>query len=1279
MTAAAPAADLHPITPGLLVLHGNRLEDLRDAVLGWLALHPLAPLEEEVLLVQSNGAAEWLKMALAAATGVCAATRVELPARFLWRSYRQMLGELPQRSALDKDTLSWRLLRLLPVLAGQADFAPIAGFLRGDEPDRALQLAGRLADLFDQYQVYRADWLDAWARGEEVLIAPGSAAPVTPLPADQRWQAALWRAVLAELDDAQRAATRPAVHARFVQALLDGHAPQRPLPRRVVLFGAAQVPGQTLQALAALAQRCQVLLAVPNPCRYHWADIIEGRELLRSTTLRQRHTPRPGNEGLAQVEPQHLHQHAHPLLAAWGRQGRDFMRALDAFDDAEAASRRYALPGGELPRIDLFDHELDAERDAHHPPSLLVQVQRAIRDLVPLAELPRAVVARSDRSVVFHIAHSAQREVEILHDQLLDLLAQPPVPADDGGLGRALEPRDIVVMVPDVEVFAPAIRSVFGQVGREDARYIPFEIADLRQRGHNPLVLAMEWLLRAPSQRFGLAELKDLLDVPAVARRLGLDPAELPRLAAWMEGAGIRWGLHARQRAGLGLQACGEQNSAMFGLRRMLLGYAAGNSAAFAAGASSTSAADRGADSALIWPYDEIGGLEATVVGALDELLAQLSRWWALAAEPATPSLWAERGRALLDALFEPTDERERLTLAGLRGALSGWLEACATAGFDAAVPVEVLREAWLDGVDSPGSGRRFLAGGVTFCTLMPLRSVPFEVVCLLGMNDGDYPRATRRSDFDLLGWPGQARPGDRSRRDDDRYLMLEALLSARRALYISWSGRSLRDNSEQPPSVLVGQLRDYLGAGWRAADPPPDEPADQPATPQSAQRLLQQLSTEHPLQPFSRRYFEAPTTAEPDDPAMPRALLTYAREWRAAHADSAASSLEAPGVADTTGLPPFESSDQPVTLAQLLRFLKNPVKEFFRVRLHVVHPDDETPCADDEVFALDGLADWQLLSELAADPQGQVPPGATAAGAVAGLVQARLARATGSGRLPLAGPGQRVAQALQRDAEPMLAQWLQLQADYPSPAPQQALEFSVDEQGLRLQDWSDGLRTSAVGAEVVWISSTASKLMTKPHKKTGARQPVPDKLLDIWVRLLASAASGHATQAILLGRDACLQLAPLPAHLAAAHLAELLAIWRAGMQQPIPLPLRSALAAAADKDAQPVYDGSPYPGGRPGDCVEACLARCFPDYDALLGPSLHPLGATPGGSSGAGDGDDDDAERLRNSLFLDLAQRVYAPLLDWAATHHTVRPWAGAPADLSGDHADPGTDEGDD
>ncbi|WP_037484992.1 exodeoxyribonuclease V subunit gamma, partial [Sphaerotilus natans] len=222
------------IQPGLLVLHGNRLELLQQAVFAWLDRQPLDPLEPDVLLVQSNGIAEWMKMSLARRSGVCAASRVELPARFLWRLYRAMLGRdgAPARSPFDKAPMTWRLMQALPGWVERPGFEPLRQFLeagaaRGDaldDPVRRLQLAERLADLYDQYQIYRADWLDDWGRGREALrLGDGRE---MALPEAQRWQARLWHGLLASLDESGRRAVRSDVHRRFVAAVEAGGAPR---------------------------------------------------------------------------------------------------------------------------------------------------------------------------------------------------------------------------------------------------------------------------------------------------------------------------------------------------------------------------------------------------------------------------------------------------------------------------------------------------------------------------------------------------------------------------------------------------------------------------------------------------------------------------------------------------------------------------------------------------------------------------------------------------------------------------------------------------------------------------------------------------------------------------------------------------------------------------------------------------------------------------------------------------------------------------------------------
>jgi exodeoxyribonuclease V gamma subunit len=1189
----------NPITPGFIVLHGNRSEDLAQTLITWLGGHPLAPLEEEVILVQSSGMAEWFKMALAQQSGVCSAARVELPGRFVWRAYRQVLGAqaVPRESPLDKLPMTWRLMQVLPGLLAQPEFAPMARYLQAQAPSaspmapsladdtRLLQLASQLADLFDQYQNYRTDWLQAWAAGRDELSNPAGQAQ--PLAEDQRWQPALWRAVVGTLTPAQRSATRPDLHRQVLDKLQGGEDFAGRVPRRLVVFGMSHIPGAMLEMLAALAPHSQVILAVPNPCRFYWGDIMEGRELFK--IARRRHPNRQALSAPPALED--MHMHAHPLLAAWGRQGRDFVRQLDAFDDAVATAQAFPLL-----KIDLFD---EATETADTP--MLTRVQQRIRDLEPLGvRHDDAPLATDDRSVVFHVAHSPVRELEVLHDQLLAMLAGTRQTGQKGQK-TPLNPRDIVVMVPDVQSMAPAIRAVFGQYPRHDKRFIPFDIADLSAKSSSPVIQSVEWLLGLPVHRCGLSELVDLLEVPAVAQRFGIDAEKRPQLTQWMAGAGIRWGLHAEQRAQLDLAACGDQNSAWFGLQRMLLGYAAGDmhDVPHAQGWQGTE------------PYAEVGGLDAELAGGLAHLLQTLSEWWLHTQRVATPEAWREHAQWLLAALFKAADEVDTQALTALQDGLSHWLRACEQAGFAQEVGLAALRQGWMDALQVPSLEQRFRAGGVTFCTLMPMRAIPFEVVCLLGMNDGDYPRRTQRSDFDLMGQRGMFRPGDRSRQHDDRQLMLEALLSARRALYVSWTGHSVRDNSEQPPSVLVSQLRDYIASAW-------------------GDEAVKVRTTSHPLQPFNRRYFEAGSP-----------LLTYAREWRSVHdAQSAA------GQPSDTVLPEGAPDTRaPLDQERLVRFLRNPVKAFFKERFGVSFWSPEDEPGDTEAFGFDGLENYQLIQS-----QIQHWPAPTACAALDEGINRQLDALQRAGGLPMQGLGQLKKSELQGTLTAMAQAWTGVGQAFPEVSERIAVSHNYTDSGtgtaphptVVLRDWLDGICQNDAG-ERAWVMLEASKLTAKSGKTHVAR---PDKLLHAWLQSMLAAAAGQVLQGRVVGQDGELHILPMPPDLAFESLNILCQVWLQGQQAPLPLPLKTALVLASGAPSE--EDGKTetkaevtYEGG--GDTMseqlaevrEMCLARVFPNFEALC------------------------AAKAPNGMdVVALARLVYGPLLAWSAQCVTAMPY---------------------
>ncbi|CAH0168203.1 exodeoxyribonuclease V subunit gamma [Pseudomonas mediterranea] len=1123
--------DATSLSPAFMVIHGNRLDELRSLVISLMRRYPLGPLENEIALVQSNGIAQWLKLALAedpedddtGGCGIAAAIDVQLPGSFMWQLYRSVLGrdEIPAKSLLDKAPLTWRLMRLLPQLIEQPHFEPLRRFLTHDTDLRKrYQLSERLADLFDQYQVYRADWLEDWAegrhqtrnvRGEIKALAPANC-----------WQAELWRALLMDVGEEGMAQSRAGVHQRYIERINSLEAAPKGLPARVIVFGISSLPAQALEALAGLSRFSQVLLCVHNPCRHHWADIVADKDLLRHQYKRQ--ARKAGMPAI--LDPQSLHQHAHPLLAAWGKQGRDYINLLDSYDDPNRY--RSVFRDG---RIDLFSDG--------NPTTLLSQLQDDILELRPLAETRErwpAVNTERDGSIRFHVAHSAQREVEILHDQLLAHFSADPT----------LRPRDIIVMVPDIDSYAPHIRAVFGQLDRTDPRFIPFTLTDQGQRGRDPLLIAVEHLLKLPDSRFPVSEILDLLDVPALRKRFGINEADLPTLHRWIEGAGIRWGMNAEHRAGLGLPAELEQNSWRFGLRRMLLGYAVGSSDAYEG----------------IEPYDEIGGLDAALIGPLAALLDALEVAHQSLTEPASPQVWGSRLRDLMQLFFQADSEHDDYLLAQLEDLRETWLETCESVGLQDELPLTVVREAWLAGLDQGRLSQRFLAGAVNFCTLMPMRAIPFSLVCLLGMNDGDYPRAQPPLDFDLMG--SDYRPGDRSRREDDRYLLLEALLSAREKLYISWVGRSIRDNSERPASVLIGQLRDHLASGWRLTD--------------DSQELLEALTQEHPLQPFSARYF-----------LQGSELFSYASEWRMLH-----DNLAPAGNAQV--LEPYVQ-EEPLSLGQLQDFLRNPVRHFFSQRLKVFFEAIEAPLADDEPFVLDALQRYSLSDSLLEAALVRLDQPDLA-------LEAHARRLQNSGLLPMAGFGEYMQRELIEPLPDLLQRYQQLLALWPTPLTS-AVPVNLQLHDVSVEGWLSGLHQRSDGAVLA--------ITTIPNSIGSVRTRKWHRLIRPWVNHLVACASGLSMTTALVASDDSLLLAPFEEPVARRLLSDLLQAWQSGMRQPLPIAVKTAFAWLGQTDpdkaeaaARRAYEGDGLTSE--GERRESpALARQFVDFDALVADETFP------------------------------------------------------------------------
>ncbi len=1246
-----------PFQPGLSIIHANHVEDLRDVVVEWIGRYPVAPLEKECFIVQSNGMAQWLKISLASdeGCGIGAGLEFLLPGRFMWQAYRAVLGDVPLTSPFDRERLIWRLMRLLTQLGDDPVFSVLTRFLANDEDSRKrYQLAVHLSALFDQYQVYRADWVTAWQAGRIGLFT--GSGTWTHLPEEQTWQAALWRRVHEDIAPELRFTGRADLHDRFLTAARDSQRPFTGLPRRVIVFGICSLPAQVLEALDVLSVHCQILLFIHNPCRHYWADIIEDRELFK---IEQARHGRPGSLP-GDLNPDLLHQHVNPLLATWGKQGRDYIGLLYRYDQPETYQDRFSQidlfrdiipPDGQDNGGNLNEDNPDNQGGknnqnnsiSHARGTLLMQVQQNILDLTALPASPadRQSISPLDRSIQFHLAHSRQREVEILQDQLLNFFEEIP----------DLCPRDVLVMTPDIDTYACHIQAVFGNVTLADERFIPFSIADGPDNVYRPLLKALETLLNLPQIRMTTTDIMALMEVPALGRRFGIKSMDLPLLKLWMEGAGICWGLNSDHRKAFDLPPDLEHNTWDFGLRRMMLGYAVGDGFAWNG----------------IEPYDEIGGLSAALVGGLTDFMDTLEILWQTITTPASPEVWCQRIRQMLNDFFLPGDSSERLFLSHVNDVLVAWETACDSGDFHSDLELAVVREYVMAAMTESSTSQRFLAGMVNFCTMMPMRAIPFKVVCLLGMNDGEYPRSRVALDFDLMALKGFYRPGDRSRREDDRYLFLEALLSARNCLYISYIGHDVVDNSLKAPSVLVAQLRDYVSAGWQFCSPE-GKGAD----------VAHTLTLEHPLQPFSKRYFAA---------IKNNPLFTYAREWREifehredpkfpdAAGPSGTDSDEKISRYEAPLLPPALPLDN-LEIRPLIQFMKNPLTFFFQQRLSIYFDVLEDVKTGDEPFTLEGITPYILKGQL-------LDAGLSATEEPDQAVAMAAHRLLNTGQLPMKGFGQLAMDSLTEPVAAMVDHNESLCHEWPHEIPAREVSFHVNKgplQGKVLEGFLDGLHTAdSPDSSDFPDSSEAPGAFDSSKKNRGKLSPFsveslvrwefyPHDILDakgtplrltpftgLWIKHVLACAVGMSLTSCLVAPDGIVPLSPLGKKIARELLHDIIDMWWQGLCLPLPITPRTAMAwllkvpesvltdpvkktpaedndsdgenhvddaletamAMARNHAAKVYQGDGFHSGETG-CTP-CALRAYPDFDSLW--------------------------QARNNAFPMLARRLYGPL----------------------------------
>ncbi|MEI6897298.1 MAG: exodeoxyribonuclease V subunit gamma [Psychromonas sp.] len=1061
------------------VYHSNQLSLLKDLLVALMQQSPLEnPFENETVLVQSPGMAQWLQLEVAASTGIAANIDFPLPASFIWQQFIHILQDVPESSPFNKMSMTWHIMALLPECLGDPDFSALQYYLEDDgECRKRFQLSQKIADIFDQYLVYRPEWIDSWDASsvEEVSLWQQGHSTAVPLwIEDQRWQAKLWKKLSAriELNFSEQGLPyhRAGLYKAFLQQLETMQEVSH-LPKRIFVFGVSALPNSYLQALLGLSKHCDVHFLLTNPCRYYWADIVDPKLLAkRFAQNREKLMVKKGK--ITQLEDSSWQKdHAHrqwalsadeqsevgnPLLASMGKMGRDFLYQL------------YSLEQNE---IDAFV-EINRDSLLHHLQADILDLQDSSQALSLTAQ-DRVAIEASDQSLSLHISHSIMREVEVLHDNLLAMLSND----------SQLTPKDIIIMVPNIDQYAPYVQAVFANQALhngESSRYIPFTLSDVSAQQENPILTSFLQLLNLNQSRYTREDILALLEVPAILARFKLTQKDFVLLQKWINESGIRWGLNEHSSEQWDLPKL-SQNSWLFGLKRMLLGYAMGDDL-FSG----------------ISPYDDVQGLQGELLGRFIDFIETLSSLEQGLKENYNALQWQQFIYQLMDDFYLENDENsDSFTL--IREQLDNLVKGTQDAQFTESISLFVLLAFLDDHLSTQSNSQRFLAGQVNFCTLMPMRSIPFKVVCLLGMNDGVYPRNIVPMGFDLMA--GHRKRGDRSRREEDRYLFLEALLSAQDKLYISYIGRDINDNSEKMASVLVSELLNYCQQSFVLASNVNDE------SHLASKALLKAISHFYPMQSFSESYYQGGVT-------------TYNPVWWQA--------LQAQKTENEDLLQPLPLAEPliEVQLLHLKQFLKHPCKTFFNRRLDIYFELDNDDQDNDEPFALDNLQQYHL--------KGQQFSVALEGRSLLALFKEIKA----TGELPQSEFAQLV---FNRDLQSMLDLADITMSYFVGEVETVHVDLQFAEKRL-LGELTDHCENGLV------------------RIKTGGIKG--KEILTLWLEHLCYCIThGENLNSTLLGQSNGIFFAELPADYAYQRLTELIELYELGLQQPLPFFIQSAFA----------------------------------------------------------------------------------------------------------------------
>ena len=809
---------------GLQIYTSNRIEELAEIFCEKIK-HKTTWNQVSTVIVQTNGLEKWLAKQAATKNRIFANYEFSNPDGFIGKIHQ--LAENYGNSYFSVENIKWKTFVYLNDSEFIENFPTVANYYLKDDIKR-IQLAGKVADLLEQYQVYRPTIIEAWNDDREL----DSTLKDEDFATHEVWQKWLWRKLKSESNDRFD-------KLQLKQRLLDKLeieefqiSLQKQFPH-IQLFGIAVLSNYYWEIYHKLSSIIDVSIYVTAPS---YTD-----DWYLNTSIKQE------NELLGSC--------------------KELMANLHKFLSVEGFQQRYVAPSD--------NHLLSIVQS-----DIYYNHNKGIREYD---------TSKEDSSIRIVSSYTPVREVETLYNHLLHEFEKNP----------ELKGGEVSVQLSNVDLYAPLIKAVFDNAPKK----IPYIISDQSFSSGDSLINAVEIFINLHHSNFKAESVLQLLDFKAVRQRFGIEDVTLIREI--IADANIRYGIEGNK----------EDDTYLFswkhGLSKLILGYAIKGGASYTL------------NDTDLFPCDAIEGSEALNIFKIKAFAETIFQLHAHSQCEKTIVEWKDYLlNQVFDALFvlgDSYDEEIDYIYKRLENLSS------LTISMEEEISFQVFQEGLMSFLNAETTNNIYTSGLVTFSSIIPVRSLPYKHIAILGMNAGEFPRQQKALGFDLMAM--QPMENDRNIKNNDKSLFLEALLSARDQIYLSYIGSSIKDNSELPPSLLIEELEDYLITGTN-----------------NKEWFNEKIKYKHPLHASSKVYYEGGK------------FFTYL------------------GQAKEEGLPILNSSRakeetnisfDEISLDDLVRFYKDPFKWYYNKVLRIYYSDDAILLPEEEPFELDHLQKWSLKNDL--------------------------------------------------------------------------------------------------------------------------------------------------------------------------------------------------------------------------------------------------------------------------------------------------------------------------